>query len=176
VKRSLWIAVLALAALPCHGAPCSAKAQAEAGRGDEVDVIGAAWDQPIGSECDGAERQLRVLVRIDRWRARGPEPAVKFVWDASVTPYMRWPVAHLAGMPLYADVGIGFHAISHTHINREREMSTAFQFGEFIGAAIQLDGRGDYEFGVRLQHVSNGGIKHPNDGITYPLVTLSRSF
>ena len=55
-------------------------------------------------------------------------------------------------------------------------MSTAFQFGEFIGVRRRLAVRGDYELGVRLQHVSNGGIKHPNDGITYPMLTLSRSF
>ena len=58
----------------------------------------------------------------------------------------------------------------------DREMSTAFQFGEFIGGAIRFGAKGDYELGVRLQHVSNGGIKHPNDGITYPMVTLTRAF
>ncbi len=71
------------------------------------------------------------------------------------------------------DIGIGVHAISHVHINAERKLSTAFQFGEFIGATLDL---GRFEIGLRVQHVSNGGIKHPNDGLTYPLLTISRGF
>src|SRR5206468_2413152 len=139
-----------------------------------VEVFGAGWDQPILSCDEGSSgaAQFHLLWRLDHWRGRDPQPATKNVWDLSVTPFVRWPIASY----VFLDLGIGLHAISHTRINAERDMSTAFQFGEFIGASVRFGTAGLYELGVRVQHVSNGGIKHPNDGITYPLLTLSRSF
>ena len=164
-----------LAAFGCEGAPCRPALQAEAGRGDEVDALGVGWDQPLARCDEETGPQVHLLGRLDHWKGRAPEPAVKDVADVSLTPFLRW-FPTFAGMPIHIDVGIGVHAISHTRINAERKMSTAFQFGEFIGASMPLGARGDYELGVRLQHVSNGGIKHPNDGITYPLFVVARTF
>jgi hypothetical protein len=172
--RGACVALAASCVISCTASQCSPQIQAELGRGDEVDVYGAAWDQPLLA-CDDAasgSAQLHLLWRLDYWRGREPLPATRHVWDVSATPFVRWPV----GSALSLDVGIGLHAISHTRIDAEREMSTAFQFGEFIGASMRLGAGGAYELGIRLQHVSNGGIKHPNDGITYPLLTLSRGF
>jgi len=172
-------AALLLASLACHAGACGPNLQIEGGRGDDVDVAGVAIDHALGDACDDDEMQVHLLARLDHWRARAPEPAVKHVLDASVTPFLRWPVGRLGESPLFADLGIGFHAISHTRINAEREMSTGFQFGEFAGISTHVNGEAGedgFELGLRLQHVSNGGIKHPNDGITYPLITLSRPF
>ncbi len=99
-------------------------------------------------------------------------PANRSIWDASATPVLELPVSGTP-WPLRVDLGIGVHAISHTHINAARRLSTSFQFGEFIGATLDL---GRVGIGLRVQHVSNGGIKHPNDGMTYTLLTISRGF
>lgn len=174
--RGLPLAAVALAlslAQPAQAA-CKDHLQGEAGRGDEVDVVGIAWDQALRDDCDPGSRQFHLLWRIDHWKGREPRPSTSEIWDASITPYIRWPVSAVHKSFSF-DVGIGVHALSHTKINTERKMSTAFQFGEFVGVSVPLEDS-HYDLGIRLQHVSNGGIKHPNDGITYAAVVLSRSF
>jgi hypothetical protein len=46
-------------------------------------------------------------------------------------------------------------------------VSTAFQFGEFVGTGVNFGDRGEYGVGVRIQHISNGCIKQPNYGATF---------
>jgi lipid A 3-O-deacylase len=57
--------------------------------------------------------------------------------------------------------------LSARRINGRREFSTRFQFGEFIGAGVLFGPRRELGVGVRLQHVSNGGIRNPNPGLTF---------
>jgi lipid A 3-O-deacylase len=174
--RGLPLAAVALAlclAQPVRAA-CKDRLQAEAGRGDEVDVIGIAWDQALREDCDPASSQFHLLWRVDRWKGRAPHPVTSEIWDASITPYIRWPVSAFH-KSLSIDVGIGVHGLSHTQINVERKMSTGFQFGEFLAVSIPV-ANSPYDLGIRLQHVSNGGIKHPNDGITFAAVVLGRTF
>ena len=91
--RNSWriaAAGIACVALACEAAPCVRRMQGEAGRGDDVDVLGIAWDQPVGTRCEDEEsRQFHLLWRIDRWKARRPEPAITHVWDASVLRTLR---------------------------------------------------------------------------------------
>lgn len=166
----LGLAALLSSASIAHGACRANHVEIEAGRGDEVDAAGIGWRHALGGDC-GAPR-FALLLRADHWRGRDPAPASRSIWDVSATPVLELPVSR-APWPLRIDFGIGAHAISHTRINAERRMSTGFQFGEFIGATLDL---GPVEIGLRVQHVSNGGIKHPNDGMTYTLLTMSRGF
>ncbi len=66
----------------------------------------------------------------------------------------------------YVEGGAGIHLLSHTRID-ERVFSTSFQFGELLGAGVNFGDREQYSIGVRIQHISNGRIKEPNDGITF---------
>jgi hypothetical protein len=150
----------------------------EDGRGDELAAGGVGWELPLGAPCDEARNrwQFGALIRVDRWRGREPAPAPHSIWDASITPFVRWPVEKPFDARLYLEGGIGLHLLSHTRINSDRRLSTAFQLGEYIGASLELGREGQYSLGIRLQHVSNGGAKRPNDGVTYPMIILSRSF
>lgn len=88
------------------------------------------------------------------------------VYDLSVTPVFR--LERPSGAP-YLEAAIGFHALSDLDFGRGRETSTRFQFGDHIGVGIV---RGRYDFAVRLQHLSNGGIRNPNPGINFLQVRL----
>ena len=83
------------------------------------------------------------------------------VYDLGFTPVFRF--ARAQGTP-YFEAAIGFHAVSNLQFEHGRETSTRFQFGDHIGAGFV---RGRYDFGVRLQHLSNGGIRNPNPGINF---------
>lgn len=83
------------------------------------------------------------------------------VYDVGVTPVFRFERA--SGSP-YFEAAIGFHAVSRLEFENNRETSTKFQFGDHLGVGIL---RGRYDFGLRLQHLSNGGIRNPNPGINF---------
>lgn len=108
-----------------------------------------------------------------RWRLNGYWEVSAGAWenhddstaDFALTPVFRLERHGRQRVP-YVEAAIGFHILSQ-HISRERQFSTNFQFGDHLAAGIRS---GKYDFGVRLQHISNGGIRHPNPGINFVLL------
>ena len=74
---------------------------------------------------------------------------------------------------IFVEDGVGVHLVSHTRLYNERELSTAFQFGELLGVGLRFCGRNICEAGIRLQHMSNANIKRPNDGVTFPAIRFA---
>ena len=64
----------------------------------------------------------------------------------------------------YFDVGIGFHVLSETRISSNIQFSTKFQFGDHLGVGYRFD---RYDISMRLQHLSNAGIRNPNPGVNF---------
>jgi hypothetical protein len=83
------------------------------------------------------------------------------VHDFGVTPVFRY--AKAAQGP-YVEGAIGFHILSDSHINSDLGFSTRFQFGDHLGAGYHL---GKYDWQLRLQHISNGGMRNPNPGVNF---------
>jgi hypothetical protein len=88
------------------------------------------------------------------------------VYDLGATPVFRFE--HSSGSP-YFEAAIGFHAVSRLEFENNRETSTRFQFGDHVGVGVL---HGHYDFGVRLQHLSNGGIRNPNPGINFLILRV----
>ena len=89
-----------------------------------------------------------------------------------MTPVMRWTTATEPSPRFFVDGGVGVNLLTATRINDQRVFSTAFQFGEQIGAGVAFGPGGRHELAAYLQHVSNARIKEPNCGLTYTGVTL----
>jgi hypothetical protein len=89
---------------------------------------------------------------------RGDEGTVH---DVGATPVVRY--AKSARGP-YVEAAVGFHILSDSHINSDLDFSTRFQFGTHLAAGYH---RGRYDWQVRLQHLSNGGMRNPNPGINF---------
>jgi hypothetical protein len=70
----------------------------------------------------------------------------------------------------YVEGGIGVYLLSHTINNDTHRLPSALQFGSHVGAGLAFD---KASVGVALQHLSNAGIKRPNGGINFYLLTLS---
>ena len=88
--------------------------------------------------------------------------------EAGITPVFRLqsksPV--MAGLSPYVELGIGVHMLSETEIDG-RNLSSSFQFGEHLGLGFTFGKQNEFDLGYRLQHLSNAGLKKPNDGITF---------
>ncbi len=92
------------------------------------------------------------------------------VYDLGFTPVFRF--VRSRGQP-YFEAAIGFHVLSDLDFKDGVQTSTHFQFGDHIGAGFV---HGRYDFGVRLQHLSNGGLKPPNPGINFAVLRLAYHF
>jgi lipid A 3-O-deacylase len=108
------------------------------------------------------------------WRAR-EESEHKELWDFAVAPVLRLERPREGATP-YFEGSLGVHLLSKRQINGNREFSTAFQFGEYVAAGLLLGPRHNVGVGLRLQHISNGGIKNPNPGLTFVSVALQYQF
>ncbi|MES2324532.1 MAG: acyloxyacyl hydrolase [Pseudomonadota bacterium] len=94
------------------------------------------------------------------------------ITDIGLTPVFRFQSDSLKGW--YAEGGIGVHLLSERYDNDSNFLSTAFQFGDHLGAGYVFDNK--WELGMRLQHFSNANIKKPNSGVDFLLVKLARRF
>lgn len=168
------------AALACAAGalPLAAPAHAvdgaslELGRGDESSELvrgGLQW------------KWQRKWFNGDSWHLTGYWDASIGVWttdksliDLGLTPVFRMQRSDSAGF--YAEAAIGFHLLSDLSITRTRVFGSNFQFGDHVGAGWRFGSRGRYDASVRLQHLSNGGIKRPNPGINFVQLRLAYHF
>ena len=92
--------------------------------------------------------------------------------DVGITPVFRLQSDSKKG--LYGEAGIGLHMLSDIYDNNGRTFSTRFQFGDHIGMGYVL--ANGWDIALKLQHYSNGGVKHPNPGVNYAVLKAGYSF
>jgi len=135
---------------------------------------GASWnlkERPPARDESGLG--IRLDTGVAYWWGKGRPTPYGHVWDLNATPVFRWTFAQPAAPRLFVEGGIGANLISTTRLNNDRIFSTAFQFGEMAGVGVSFGPRNEYEVRLYAQHVSNGGIKLPNWGLTYPGIAFS---
>lgn len=96
----------------------------------------------------------------------------KNLTDIGFTPVFRFQSNDKRGV--YGEAGIGVHLMSHLYDNNSRRFSTAFEFGDHLGAGYVF-GNG-LDVGIKLQHFSNGGIKKPNSGANFAVLRVAYPF
>jgi lipid A 3-O-deacylase len=149
------------------------------GYGQKVAVygLGALWQIPVAVDTLARyELDTRLGADILRWDGPASGNAGEFLWDAGVTPYLRWRPTEGTWHRSFAEVGVGVHLLSHTAINPSREFAIAFQFGERLAVGFDFGDRNRYEVALFVQHVSNAKIAEPNAGLTYFGATLGIPF
>lgn len=94
------------------------------------------------------------------------------VVNAGFTPVFRYQ--HDGGKGWYAEGGIGLNLLSKRWDNDDNRLSTAFQFGDHIGAGYVFANK--WDVGLKVQHFSNGGFKRPNSGVNFLVLKAARQF
>ena len=119
----------------------------------------------------------------NRWQLGGYWDAQIGMWDndagpGSIADISLTPVFRLAAAdsPLYFEAAIGFHYLSDYPSRGGSAFSTRFQFGDHLGVGVRFGERKAHDVGLRLQHLSNAGIKNPNPGINLILVRYQYHF
>ena len=150
-----------------------------AGQGHSVFVSGAGVHWNSLCECTFLTDHAfdtRLVAQLSYWHAQVHPTDNGSLWDIGLTPMLRWlPVCCDTVQP-FLEGGVGVHLLSHTRINNNRDLSTAFQFGENFGGGIAFGEGHRFELGAYVQHESNASIKEPNPGLTYVGVVLRVAF
>jgi lipid A 3-O-deacylase len=98
------------------------------------------------------------------------------ITDIGFTPVFRFQQNNPRGLSPYVEAGVGIHFLSATSVSTQRSFGSSFQFGDHIGAGLRLGDKGQFDVGYRYQHLSNAGIKQPNQGINFHQVRLQYNF
>jgi len=108
------------------------------------------------------------------WRRDNVAPSQNDdIIDLGFTPVFRVQQNDLSG--LYGEIAVGFHLLSKTSLGDKR-FSTAFQFGDHLGVGYRFGAKGAFDLSYRYQHLSNAGIKKPNNGINFNQIRLQYHF
>jgi hypothetical protein len=167
-KKRLFLASPFLLALLLFANPSRAVegASFEAGRGNGADLwrAGLQWDWQA-RWLQSANRHLGGYwdAQVGQWSGSDKNT----ITDLGLTPVFRYQETVPSSISPYVEGAIGFHLISPVRLEEHRGFSTAFQFGDHVGAGARFGGRGRYDLQLRFQHLSNAGIKKPNNGINF---------
>ncbi len=177
MTRAFWVIALFLSA---------AQAQAvdgvyvEAGAGNSIEVarVGMLWNWNRSWAGEGDWRVTGCWeASLGRWSGQKAGSDNQTVTEIGVTPVFRLERKEVSGMAPYLEGGfIGLHLISPTFIYTERRFGTAFQFGNHVGIGMHFGGRHQFDLAYRIQHMSNGGIKQPNNGINFSEIHFAYYF
>ncbi len=120
----------------------------------------AAWFDSNGTHLGGYWD-----LTLAQWEARKWDNITgneRNLADIGITPVFRFENDSKEGF--YGEAAVGANLLSHLYDNNHRDFSTAFQFGDHIGFGYETK---RWSVGIKLQHFSNGSIKHPNPGANF---------
>lgn len=92
--------------------------------------------------------------------------------EVGITPVFRFQDDNKKG--IYYEAGVGLHMLSDIYNNNDRHFSSKFQFGDHLGIGYVT--KTGWDFGIKIQHFSNGGIKQPNPGVNYAVLKAGLLF
>jgi lipid A 3-O-deacylase len=147
----------------------------EAGGGEHVQVLRLAaqkdwnknWFATRGYHLSGYWDANVAVWRANRWLDQADNSHNLAV--IGLTPVFRWEADNKLGF--YGEAGIGAAVFSDVYRNTHRQLSTAFEFADHVGVGYTFSNK--WDLSARLQHYSNGGIKHPNGGVNLLFVRAS---
>ena len=154
----------------------SASLEFASGNKSQIVRAGAQWDwaskwfQSNGTHLGGYWDLTGAVIRQNQYR-NIPGNSESLV-DIGITPVFRFQNDSKLGA--YVEAGIGAHVFSELYDNNSRRFSTAFEFGDHIGIGYVFANK--WDVGLKVQHFSNGGIKHPNSGANFAVLKAGYRF
>ncbi len=140
--------------------------------------VGALWKWKKSWLNDGDWRVTGYWeASLGSWRGFKPGVNNQTITDIGITPVFRLAQKEGSGMTSYLEAGVlGIHLISPTSIYPGRDFSTALQFGDALGFGLSLGEHRQFDLGYRFQHLSNGNIKKPNNGVDFNQIHFAYRF
>ena len=145
-----------------------------AGGGDWSATAGLVWPWAWKSSLWGTQLSASAEASISHWDAKGSTHRNGFTHVALV-PLLR--VRFDGGRSAwFAEGGIGVSLMDQQFVTQTKQFTTAFNFVDTLGVGISLGPSREQELGLRLQHVSNAGIRVPNPGQNFLQLRYGSTF
>lgn len=114
------------------------------------------------SEVFGSEVRGHWDINLSRWSFNGVA-GYNSINVLGVTPTLRLRPDQ-GRSAWFWEAGVGATLADDRYRTTEKEFSTRFNFASHVGLGVNFGAQRQHELSVRVQHVSNAGIKHPNPG------------
>jgi lipid A 3-O-deacylase len=150
----------------------------EFGGGPKVQMlrVGVQWDwEKRWFESNGRHLGAFNDLNLAQWRGNAYRNLPGVHQNLTVlgfTPTFRYQRDDKKGW--FGEIGIGYHLFSELYNNDDNRLSTAFQFGDHLGAGYAF--HNGWEATFKLQHYSNASIKRPNSGANFMVLKVARPF
>lgn len=112
-------------------------------------------------------------VSLGSWRYEKRNDS-RYLLDVGVTPLLKYAFQGKHG-GVFVEGGVGVHYLNGLYERGNSHFSTRVQFAPHVGLGYRFSA-GTGEILLRLQHLSNGGIKQPNPGVEFVLLSVSKAF
>jgi hypothetical protein len=147
---------------------------AELGTGDEIQSVRVGmirqWDKQWLSDghwhLTGYWEATMAYLNSDRPQGKGAA-------DIGLAPVLRFRPNATGGSQPYWDIALGLHLLSRTKLDAKHNLGTALQLAPLVGVGVTFGEKSQYDLGYRFQHLTNGGIKDPDDGLELHQVRLT---
>ncbi|MET3129878.1 lipid A 3-O-deacylase [Oxalobacteraceae bacterium GrIS 1.11] len=169
--------LLAAAALPaCAQTPTSASLEYGFGKSTQLARAGLQWNwDRQWLQSDSTHLGGYWDLTAANWheaRYQNQDGVSHSISDFGLTPVFRFEGNGKTGP--YAEAAIGVHRLSSLYDNDGHQLATKFQFGDHLAVGYKFENA--WEASLKLQHFSNGGIKHPNGGVNFLVLRVAKGF
>jgi lipid A 3-O-deacylase len=113
---------------------------------------------------------------LAHWSNDSPARTNSSLTDIGFTPVFRLQQTNPGPVAPYMEAAVGAHFLTETSVSAERRFGSSFQFGSHVGVGLRFGARRAFDLSYRYQHLSNAGIKEPNQGINFHLVRIQYHF
>lgn len=175
------LAALAACLAPDHAraepafAPSAVFLEAGSGGGTHEQTAGLTWDWDKTWSIGGARMSGYWEASIARWSYTGETGRSTSLGKLEVAPMFRYRPSDGAS-PWFIEGGIGLTLMNRMFASNRKRFSTRYNFGDHLAIGRSFGRQGQYKVALRLEHVSNAGLKEPNPGESLVQLRLSYGF
>jgi lipid A 3-O-deacylase len=138
--------------------------------------LGLIWDPGLTWwHVGGFHFTLIGEAHVAYWDIREKPASNSNLWEFGVTPVFRF-IKDSGFVRPYFEAGVGVRMLSHVDETPNRSFSSSFQFADMVGIGAQFGEHQNFAIGLRFQHLSNAGLKHPNPGINFSQIYCQYNF
>lgn len=124
--------------------------------------VGLTWPWAWKSSLLGTEVGGLTEGYIAHWDGRSRAGRRGFT-QVGLIPVFRFRLDQ-GRSPWFGEAGVGVSLTDQLFVSEVKQFTTTFNFVDVVGVGRNFGADGHQEIGLRLQHVSNAGIRVPNPG------------
>jgi lipid A 3-O-deacylase len=170
-----WLAVCCAVVLPATAQGLRPAGYfVQAGAADFDASVGLTWPWAWKSSLLGTEVGGLTEGYIAHWDGRSRTGRRGFT-QVGLIPVFRFRLDQ-GRSPWFGEAGVGVSLTDQLFVSEVKQFTTTFNFVDVVGVGRSFGADRRQEIGLRLQHVSNAGIRVPNPGQNFVQLRYAARF